>query len=117
MSSCCRRNGYGTTQDGVWTEERIARSLALGIISEDRAHELLLSLGMTRTERDEDRTDLVCKAMKGDAGAEATLRSYGLDWTQMTREQEACNQKKMMTYGAVAAGIGALALLMSKGKK
>lgn len=58
----------------------------------------------------------MCKAMKGNAGAEAVLRSHGLDWTTMTAEQEACKQKTRMTYGAVA-GLGALAYLFSQGKK
>ena len=54
--------------------------------------------------------------MKGNAGAEAVLRSHGLDWTTMTAEQEVCKQKTRMTYGAVA-GLGALAYLFSQGKK
>lgn len=125
MSCGCRRNpravarrrNYGDTTDGVWSEERIARSLAVGLISEERAHELMAQLGTTSVERDVNREELVCKAMKGDAGAEAALRSYGLDWTQMTREQESCKKKKMMTYGAAAAGLGALAYFMSQRKK
>jgi hypothetical protein len=64
-----------------------------------------------------DHQILVCKAMKGDAGANAVLRNRGLDWTTMYAEQRVCQQKKnQMTYGAIA-GLGALAYFMSKGKK
>ena len=87
MSSCCRRNGQ------------------------------LGSLQVQGGAYAGSAPDLVCKAMNGDAGAEATLRSIGLDWRTMTNEQAACKQKKVMTYGAVAAGIGALAYFMSQGKK
>lgn len=113
-----RRRNYGDSVDGVWTEERIARSLEVGLISPETAAMYRATLGQTSKQRDSSRQALVCKAMNGDAGAEATLRSYGLDWRSMPTEQAACEQKKkMMTYGAVAAGIGALALFMSKGKK
>lgn len=65
-----------------------------------------------------NRHELVCQAMKGSAEAQAVLLSHGLDWTQMVQEQAACkkSENKMMTYGAVAAGIGALAYFMSKDK-
>tara|TARA_A100001388_G_C28341363_1_gene299093 strand:- start:12 stop:335 length:324 start_codon:yes stop_codon:yes gene_type:complete len=102
---------------GRWTEEQIARSLAAGIISEERARELLASAGATKHERMGDRVALVGQAMEGNAEAAATLQSYGLDWTQMTDEQEAYQRKKMMKYGAAAAGIAGLAYLFTKGNK
>ena len=121
MSSCCRRNpthSYGLGDvDGQWSAEQIARSLEAGVISPERANELMASLGANKVARQDNREELVGRAMGGDATAIATLQSYGLDWTQMTKEQDAYRKKKMMKYGAAAAGIGALAYFFTKGKK
>lgn len=123
MSSCCRRNKaplahYGTDYiAGEWSEELIANQLAAGFISESRAAELRSTLGTTTPQRLQGREDLVCKAMKGDGAAIATLNSYGLRWENMVDEQKACKQKTMMKYGAAAAGIGALAYYFTAGKK
>lgn len=87
MSSCCRRNGHLGSMQ-----------VPGGVYAGSAPY-------------------LVCKAMNGDAGAEATLRSIGLDWRTMTNEQKACKQKNMMKYGAAAAGIGALAYYFTAGKK
>lgn len=121
MSSCCRRNpnhSYGiANKEGQWSEDQIARSLAAGIISEDRARELLASIGSTTQERRDNRVDLVGRAMAGDSTAAATLDSYGLDWRLMDSEQQQAQSQKMLKYGAAAVGIAGLAYFFTKGKK